>query len=94
MSETWETDNRWRRMRISSALLAEIFRGNGQVPSSTTAPADLAFIGLTYVQGGPDGWYEFVVWSETFEPLPMTDGQLNDEMPLVKFEYRREEQSQ
>jgi hypothetical protein len=89
MNEPWETDNRWRRMRVSSALISEMLRGNA-MPCETDAPSDLAIVGLYEVRTGPNGEFTFVVWSSTFEPLPMDDrGRLMDEIPFVKFEYRR-----
>lgn len=89
MSETWETDGRWRRLKVSSELLSDIFACGFLGGITTDAPADLRVIGLNEVHTGPAGWYTFVVWSAAFEPLPMTDGRLNDEIPFVNFMYTR-----
>ena len=90
MSETTqETDGRWRRLRVSSALISEMLRGNAQA-CETDAPVDLAIIGLYEVQPGPSGVYTFVVWSASFEPVAMDEhGRLKEEIPFITFEYRR-----
>ena len=88
MSETWETDSRWRRMRVSNALLSEVLRGNA-VSCETDAPADLAIIGLDEGKFGPNGECIFVVWSASFEPQPLDGaGRLVVDIPYVEFEYR------
>lgn len=90
MSETWETDNRWRRLKVSSELLSDIFACGVAGGVTTDAPNDLRVVGLNEVHTGPAGWYTFIVWSETFEPLPVNDnGRLLDEIPLVDFVYTR-----
>lgn len=90
MSEraTWETDFRWRRVRVSSELLDAFFRGQMDATSGTTAPPDLLVVGL--YQLASRGVWEFIVWSATFDPVP-NDGTraLDTPFPLVDFEYRR-----
>lgn len=90
MSEpTWGTDGRWRRMRVSNALFSEVLRGNAQA-CETDAPTDLTIIGLHEVQTGPNGEMTYIVWSASFEPVPMNnEGRLKEEIPFVQFEYRR-----
>lgn len=86
----WETDGRWRRLCVSSELLSAFFRNLLGVPAVwTDAPVDLTFVGLVEVTTGPNGSYTFMVWSMSFDPLPMTDGLLNDDIPIVSFVYRR-----
>lgn len=89
MSEAWETDFRWRRIKVSSDMINELLRGAAAPIQFTTAPPDLTVIGLTHVQPGPQGWYEFVVWSATFEPVPHGDGLPYEPFPLVEYEYMR-----
>lgn len=90
MSEqTWETDGRWRRLRVSNALLSEVLRGNAQ-PCQTDAPADLTVLAINHVLAGPDGELTFLVWSASFEPVLLdADGRLKEDIPFVEFVYRR-----
>lgn len=87
MSEPWETDFRWRRVRVSRQLLSAFLRGQALDARVTTAPPDLIVIGLTHVQPGQAGWYEFVVWSATFEPVPNDGTRPETPFPLTDFEY-------
>lgn len=89
MSEqpTWETDFRWRRVKVSSALLSEFLRGAARPVRVTTAPPDLIVIGLVQVLSGPAGWYEFVVWSATFDPVPNDGTRPETPFPLIEIEY-------
>ncbi len=90
MSEIWETDGRWRRLKVSSELLSDVFACGVSGGITTDAPGDLRVIGLSEVRTGPAGWFIFVVWSETFEPLPVdAKGRLLDEIPFVHFQYTR-----
>lgn len=86
-AETWETDFRWRRVRVSSSLLSEFIRGGARPVRVTTAPPDLEVIGLVHVQSGPVGWYEFIVWSATFDPVPHGDNLPFEPYPLIEIEY-------
>lgn len=80
----WETDFRWRRVRVSSELLSAFLRGAAAPVRVTTAPPDLTVVGLVEVQSGANGYYEFVVWSATFDPVP-NDG-TRPETPFPRFE--------
>lgn len=90
MSEdsTWETDRRWRHVRVSSHLLTAFLRGHMDAARSLTAPPDLLVIGLNEVRTGPAGWFKFVVWSASFEPVPAGESyQSSRLLPLVDFGY-------
>lgn len=81
----WETDFRWRRVRVSSEMLDEWFRGPRQAVRVSTAPPDLLVVGLARVE--TRGVWEFVVWSATFEPVPHGDDLPYEPYPFVDFEY-------
>lgn len=89
MSEqrTWETDFRWRRVHVSSQLLSAFLSGQTELAQITTAPPDLAVIGLVEVSQGPTGYYEFMVWSSTFEPVPNDGKRPEFPIPMADFEY-------
>ena len=89
MSETWNDDFKWRRVRVSSELLSAFLSGQHAPVSACTAPADLAVVGLVEVSSGPHGHYEFIVWSETFEPIANDGERRLEEIPSVMFEYTR-----
>lgn len=86
-NSTWETDFRWRRVRVSSELLSAFLRGQLDAARITTAPPDVLIIGLVLVEPGPSGYYEFVVWSATFDPVPNNGKRPETLIPLVDFEY-------
>lgn len=87
--DEWQTDYRWRRLRVTAPLLSELFRGGGMQVSYTTAPPDLAVVNLSEVQTGPNGQYVFIVWSSTFEPIAHEGALLVDDIPEIQFEYSR-----
>jgi hypothetical protein len=95
MSDSWETDFRWRRMRVSSRLLSALLHGdmhNQRRPNELSVPtsdppADLTVIGLVHVQSGPNGWYEFVIWSSTLEPMPNDGERPEFPIPMADFTY-------
>lgn len=90
MSEPWQTDNRWRRLKVSSQLLSDFLACGVDGGITTTAPSDLKIIGMNEVLIGPTGYFVFVVWSATFEPLPMDGaGHLLDAIPYIEFTYTR-----
>lgn len=82
MEETTYKDRKWRRLQVSSELLSDLVCGRAEPARFTTAPPDLTVIGLYQATVGP-GVYEFIVWSETFEPFP--EGEYPP--PLISFEY-------
>lgn len=87
MSDTPETDFRWRRVRVASEMLAGWFSGdmNIQAAVPNNVPFDIQVLGLTLVHSR--GVWEFVIWSATFDPLPNEDGRLLGEIPFAEFEY-------
>lgn len=89
MSEqsNWETDFRWRRVRVSSQFLSAFLSGQTELAYITTAPPDLVVVGLTDIQTGPGGSYEFLVWSATFEPTPNDGTRPNYPILEADFEY-------
>jgi hypothetical protein len=90
MDETWLLDGRWRLLKVSIELLSDIFACGVAGGITTDAPDDLHIIGVREATTGPGGWITFIVWSATFEPLPMTDDILNDPIPFVKFRYKQQ----
>lgn len=90
-AETIDSDFRWRRVRVSSELLSAFLRGEMDATQDTSAPRDLAVIGLTHVQPGPHGWVEFVVWSSTFAPVPNDGERRTDAIPEASFSYTAKE---
>lgn len=82
-----QTDGRWRLVKVRSDKLDWWFRGQPVVPNaSAPVPDDLQVVGLNRIETRGD-WH-FVVWSATFEALPMNaDGRLMDEIPFADFEY-------
>lgn len=80
-------DGRWRRVRVSLELLSQFLRGQMDAAAGTTAPPDLAVLSVTEVQQGPVGWVVFVVWSATFDPVPMGDGRPDAPFPMIELEY-------
>jgi hypothetical protein len=86
-NSTWEIDFRWRRVRVSSHLLSAFLRGQLDAARIATVPPDLQVIGLVLVNPGPAGYYEFVVWSATFDPVPNNGKLPYEPFPLVDFEY-------
>ena len=83
---TCAADFRWRRVRVSNELLSAFLRGQLDAARITTAPPDLQVIGLTEVQH-PLGYWEFVVWSATFDPAPNDGTRPDYPIPLIDFEY-------
>jgi len=84
---TWETDFRWRRLRVSSSLLSEFLRGQARQVAVTTAPPDLEVVGLYEVGPGPAGYYDFIVWSATFDPVPNDGTRPETPFPFIEIEY-------
>lgn len=78
------TDFRWRRVAVSSEQLSAMVRGE-RMPRAdgVVIPADLIVIGLTQVTTG--GWWELIVWSTTFLPIPNDGKWRMGEIPLVEF---------
>ena len=90
MSETSDpqTDGRWRRVRVALPFLEAVLRGQLDAAYDTTAPKDLLIVGLAEVQTNRDGIWTLVVWSTSFDPLPMgDDGRLMVEIPFADFQY-------
>lgn len=82
--QPWQIDGRWRRVRVAARLLSQFLQGNGRIAESS-APPDVLVIGLDRVENGPDGVYTFIVWSETFEPVPLIDRR--NEVPMIDIMF-------
>ncbi len=87
--DAWQTDGRWRRAKVSIQLLSDILAGGVPAGVTSDAPRDLRVIGVHEINTGPIGFFDFIVWSSTFDPLPMTNGRLHDPIPPITFIYRR-----
>lgn len=77
------TDFRWRRLPVSHEQLNDMVRQNGRTPKYRTAPQDLVVLTVDTVTQG--GWWIFLVWSETFSPVPNDGKHITEEIPLVEF---------
>lgn len=62
-------------------MLNDLIRGHAQPARFTTAPPDLAIVGLYRATLTP-GVYEFIVRSSTFDPF-----EENADPPTVTYEY-------
>lgn len=72
---------RIRTLHVSSHMLNDLIRGASEPVRFTTAPPDLAVVSVDRIIDQP-GVFAFVVWSETFDPVPG-----NAPPPLISFEY-------
>ncbi len=70
-------------VRVSHSLMTECLLGNFQ-QVTTDAPPDMHVIGVGTSMPGAAGYVEFVVWSETFDPIPVGGA-----YPLKVFTYRK-----
>lgn len=76
-------DFRWRLLPVSPEMLNDMVRQNGRTPRYRSAPQDMVVLSVYRVVFG--GWWEFLVWSESFVPVPNDGKHVTEEIPLVEF---------
>jgi hypothetical protein len=72
-------DFRWRLLPVSPDDLNTLVRG-GTI-ERPGAPADLVLLTVHRITLG--GWWEFLVWSESFAPMPNDGKHRLDETPFT-----------